>query len=99
MSKPVFANFRVSGFTEAWCQLSKEEQDTLWAKAEEINKQFGGKILIMCDSRWANEGTVAWGVEEYPDIDAYQNKTAEYEKLNWWRYFTVKSILGTKMEE
>jgi hypothetical protein len=99
MSKPIFAYFCVSGFTEAWYQLSKEEQDTMWAKSEEINKRHRAKLLIACDSRWADEGTVVWGVEEYPDIDAYQEKAAEYEKLNWWRYFSVKSILGTKMVE
>jgi hypothetical protein len=99
MSKPVYLLFYVKGYTEAWYQLSKEEQEKLWSKAEEIGNSNGAKLLIACNSRWADEGTLAWGVEKYPDIETYQQKAEEYEKLEWWRYFSVKSILGTKMEE
>ena len=99
MSKPVYVYFCVQGMTEAWYQLSKEEQDNLWAKNEEITKLVGAKVLITCYSRWADEATVAWGVEEYPDMDAYQKKIEEFEKLNWNRYYSAKTILGTKTEE
>jgi hypothetical protein len=99
MSKPVYLYFCILGFTEAWYQLSKEEQDALWAKDEENTRLVGAKRLIMCNSRWADEATLAWGVEEYPDMDAYQKKVEEFEKLNWNRYLSAKTILGTKMEE
>ncbi len=98
MSKPVYLLFQVHGFTEAWYRLSKEEQDKLWSKSEEIGKSIGAKLIVACNSRWADEGSLVWGVEEYPDMDAYQKKAEEYEKLEWWRYFSVKSILGTKWE-
>ena len=39
-----------------------------------------------------------WGVGEYPSMEAYQQKVAELEALEWWRYFSGKTILGTKME-
>ena len=32
-------------------------------------------------------------------MEAYRQKVAELEKLNWWRYFSAKTILGTAMEE
>jgi hypothetical protein len=99
MSKPVYLSFCIQGFTEAWYQLSKEEQDKVWAKNAEINERAGAKWIIACDSRWANEGTFAWGVLEYPDMDTCQKAYEENEKLGWWRYFSVKSILGTKMVE
>ena len=35
---------------------------------------------------------------EYPNMETYQEKVKELEKLDWWRYFSGKSILGTKME-
>jgi hypothetical protein len=42
---------------------------------------------------------MAWGVIEYPSMEAYQQKVKELEDMNWWRYASVKTILGTKMEE
>ena len=99
MSKPVYVNYCVQGLTEAWYRLSKEEQDNLVAKIKEIDKSLGCKELIGCDSRWADEATVAWGVEEYPDMDAYQKAYEEVEKLGKFRYISVKTILGTKSVE
>lgn len=96
MSTPVYLLVLAKGFTEAWHQLSKEEQDALWAKLEEVDKRAGGEWRINCDSRWADEEILGWGVLEYPSMEAYQQKVAELEKLNWWRYFSAKTILGTK---
>ena len=98
MPKPVYLLVIGKGFTEAWYQLSKEEQDTLWSKVDAVDKGAGGKWVIICNSRWADEEIYDWGVLEYPDMEAYQKKVAELEKLDWWRYFSAKTILGTKME-
>ena len=99
MSKPVYVNWCIQGLTEAWYRLSKEEQDNLAAKIKEIDKSLGCKELIICDSRWADEGTFAWGVSEFPDLDAYLKMTEEYEKMSYFRYVSGKSILGTKSVE
>jgi hypothetical protein len=32
-------------------------------------------------------------------MESYQNKVAELEKLGWWRYYSAKTILGTRAEE
>jgi hypothetical protein len=97
MSQPVYLLVLVKGWTEAWYQLSKEEQDSLWAKVEEVDKRAGAKWLVTCDSRWADEEIFGWGVIEYPDMEAYQKKVAELEALHWWRYVSAKTILGAKM--
>jgi len=99
MPKPVYLLVMGQGHTEAWYQLSKEEQNKLWSTVEEVDKRAGGKWVILCNSRWADEALFDWGVLEYPDMEAYQQKVEELEKLNWWRYFSAKTILGTKMEE
>jgi hypothetical protein len=90
--------FAQIGLKEAYYQLSKEEKDDLWSKRAEIDERAGAKWIIKCNSRWADEGIVGWGVIEYPDMEAYQKKVAELEKLDWWRYITARSILGTKIE-
>jgi hypothetical protein len=53
MSKPVYMLVLGKAFTEAWHQLSKEEQDNLWSKVEEVDKLAGDKWVIICNSRWA----------------------------------------------
>ena len=98
MASPVYLLVLGKGYTEAWYHLSKEEQDELWAKVVEIERRAGSNWQILCDSRWADEGIFDWGVLEYPDIEAYQLKVAELEKLDFWRYWSSKTILGTKMD-
>lgn len=98
MSKPVYLLVLGKNFTEAYYQLSKQQQDELWAKAREADERAGGKWLIFCNSRWADEELFDWGVIEYPDMEAYQKKVEELETLNWWRYISTKTVLGTKME-
>jgi len=97
MSRPFYTLVLGQGFTEAWHQLSKDEQDQLWAQVDAVDKRAGAKWIIACDSRWADQSIFDWAVIEYPDMEAYQEKTKELEKLNWWRYFSAKTILGTKM--
>jgi hypothetical protein len=99
MPKPIYLLVLGKGYTEAWYQLTKGEQDSLWAKVQDIDARAGATWRIICDSRWADEEIFDWGVIEYPDIEAYQEKVAALEKLQWWRYFSAKTILGTRMEE
>jgi len=99
MSKPVYVLVIGKGHTEAWYRLSKEEQDAIWFKLIEIDKRVGAEWQILCNSRWGDQEVLNWGVVEYPDIESYQKKVEELEKLDWWRYFSAKTILGTKIED
>jgi hypothetical protein len=99
MPQPIYNLVLAKGHKEAWYQLSKREQDALWAKGEEIDRRAGAKLKLACDSRWADEDLFGWAVLEYPDMEAYRVKVAALEELQWWRYFDVKSVLGTPMEE
>ncbi|NCF68120.1 MAG: hypothetical protein GWP61_19310 [Chloroflexi bacterium] len=99
MSEPVYLLVLGKGWTEAWYQLSKEEQESLWSKVMEIDEQAGVEWLVMCNSRWADEEIYDWGVAVHPDMETYQKKVAELEKLDWWRFFSAKTILGTKFQD
>ena len=55
MSTPVFLLVLGKGFTEAWYQLSKQEQDDLWARVQDVDRRAGAVWRIACDSRWADE--------------------------------------------
>ena len=98
MPTPVFLLVLGEGFTEAWYQLSKQEQDDLWERVQDVDRRAGAVWRIVCDSRWADESLLDWGVIEYPDFDSYRQKVAELEKLNWWRYWSGRTILGTKAD-
>lgn len=98
MSKPIFLLVLGNGFTEAWHQLSKAEQDDLWAQVQEIDRKAGAIWRIACDARWADESVYDWAVIEYPDFDTYRQKVAELEEIGWYRYWSCKTILGTEMD-
>ena len=98
MSKPIYL-LAMGSHTEAWYQLSKQEQDDLWAKVEEVDQRAGAKWIIACRSRWADEAIASWVVIEYPSMEAYLKKVEELAELQWWRYFSAKTLLGTKFGE
>ncbi len=98
MSTPVYLLVLGTGYTEAWYRLSKEERAGLWAKVQEVDARAGAIVHLACDSRWCDEEYLMWGVGEYPSMEAYQQKVKELEALEWWRYWTGKTILGTKMD-
>ena len=99
MSKPIYMLVLGYNWTEAWYQLSETEREQLWGQVMEIDARAGAKAILWCDSRWADESVLAWGVLEYPDLDSYQRKCTELEELGWFRYISTKSILGTKQPE
>ncbi len=84
--------------TEAWYQLSREEQGKLFAQAEEALAQVGGKGLVLCDSRWASEQWPFWGVEQYPNLEAVQKHAALLEAIHWFRYVEAMTLLGTEFQ-
>jgi hypothetical protein len=96
MSEPIYMLVWGGDWTEAGHQLSQEEKDDLWAKVSAVDERAGAKWVLSCDSRWADESVAGWAVVVYPDIESYQQKVKGLEELNWWRYFSAKTILGTK---
>jgi hypothetical protein len=80
---------------DAWFDLSKEQQDALFAKMSEAFKSVGGKNIVMCESAWSSEKWWYWGVEEYPSIEAVQEYTRCLAELEWFRYCESETLLGT----
>ena len=97
MAGPIYSLFMFKP-TQAWYQLSKEEQDKLMAKVGEALDRVGGKSVLMCNSAWSNEQWLGFGVEEYPDIEAVQKSKQILLELDWYRYVEGVSLLGSKWE-
>lgn len=97
MSQAIRILTKVKGFTEAWYQLSEDERQSWWDQLGAITDRAGGKWLVMCDSRWANEECMAWGVLEFPTLEAAQQAVADNEKAGWYRYVVATTLLGSEL--
>ncbi len=97
MAAPVYKLF-LTRPTEAWYQLSEDEQQQLLAKVNAALEQVGGKRIILCNSQWASRQWFGWGVEQFPDIEAVQKHTELLDELNWYRYGEGMVVLGTEWQ-
>src|SRR5262245_57960474 len=84
-------------YTEVWYQLTREQQDALFAKTEETSKRLGIKAVLICDSSWNSEKWLFWGVEEYPSMDALREYSRCLLELDWFRYFDSEILLGNNI--
>jgi hypothetical protein len=82
--------------TEAWYQLSEEEQEGVMATAQASLEEVGGKLLLRCTPGWASEEWMLFGVEEFPSIEAVQQHTMTLFEAGHFRYTEGKSMLGIK---
>jgi hypothetical protein len=85
-------------YTDAWYQLSEEEQSDFLAKLREAYEKVGGKMVIACNSTWSSEQWTAFGLDEFPDIDAVQEFTELLNEYDHFRYIESISVLGTGWE-
>lgn len=95
MATPTY-KFWMSKPTEAWYQLSEEEQNKHSAQLQDALQQVGGKTIIQCTPAWSAEQWLLCGVEEFPSIEAVQNHTELIYALDHFRYFEGQSMLGTQ---
>ena len=96
MAQPIFKVWFMR-YKEPWYKLSAEEKDKLMAQNAESLKQLGCEMIIGCQSVWASEEWLAWGVEKYPDVEALQKHTLNLFNMNWFEYIESKTSLGVEM--
>ena len=93
----VYKLFQVR-LSEAWYRLSEEEQNSIMDKVGEAREKAGGKTVIMCDSSWASEEWHAFGIEEFPDVEAVQLHSKLLNEFDWFRYIERRTLIGTEWE-
>ena len=98
MAGPIYKMFRMTA-KEPWYQLSKEQQDALFAQMDDTFRKVGAKRVILCDSSWNSEKWLYWGVEEFPSLEAVQEYTHCLDDLHWFRYVDSEILLGTAVPE
>ncbi len=97
MAGPIYKMF-YARWTEAWYALSPEQRDGIFQQMTATAEKFGVKSMIVCDSSWASETHLFWGVEEYPDMEAVLEYGKRLIELNWFRYVDSETLLGTKYQ-
>ena len=82
---------------EVFYNLSEEEKMEYMRKDRENLDELGMKVLMMIDCRWSNEEWDFVGVEEWPTIEALENRGKfEKEEMEAFRYVESKTLLGTR---
>jgi hypothetical protein len=94
----IYHLFIVRGFREAYYQLSPEVRDQFWARVGENTRAAGTKNLLICYARWSNEAYTAWGIDEFPNLQAVQQSTRANEKNEHFRYIEAETYEGVLME-
>jgi hypothetical protein len=90
----------IRGFTEAYYQLSEEEQKKLWDKIGEGLNKVGSKMIgPYYNCRWSNDKYASFFLLEYPDTDAAIAETANADEAGLFRYIVSETILGIPQEE
>ena len=92
MAEPIY-KFFMARFSEAWYQLSEEEQKSFVAKLDEALEKAGGKRPIICDSSWSSDQWLFAGMEEFPNIEAVQNYMATVKELTFPVFGSVSALL------
>ena len=98
MAQPIYKLWLIKRVTDGFFQLSEAEREQHFAKLRQAMEQVGGKVVIYCDSAWSSEQWQAFGIEEYPDIEAVQKLAAIHEEIQHFRYVESMTVLGTRSE-
>jgi hypothetical protein len=80
---------------QATMQQTEAERETDMKALIAAHKNSGARPLLRCESSRANDAYLAFGVETFPSLEAFQAFKAELEKINWPSYVHGTSILGT----
>ena len=96
MAQPVYKLWQ-GRLTEAWHELSEEEQQRLLGQVAEALDTAGGKELVICDAAWSNERWPLFGLEEFPNLEAVQRHEQLLTDLNWAPHINSRTTLGTEL--
>jgi len=85
-------------FKEAGYKLSEAELKELVDKDLKHYEKVGGKHIVAGDCYWSDGKWAVFSISEWPDIEALQKHVKFEEEEGWFRYFEMKSYLGTRRE-
>jgi hypothetical protein len=97
MAGPLYKLWQAK-WTAAWYELSPDEQRALLTQVTQALDRVGAKSIMLCNASWTTEQWPAFGIEEFPDLEALQRHSAMLAELNWARYLESTTTVGTAWE-
>ncbi len=95
MAQPIYKVF-MAKYTDAWYQLTVEEQQAHSNRVNEALKKVGGESVLFCIIP-GGRPWLGWGVEKFPDMESLQNHTMLLYQMNHMRYSEAEEFIGTEM--
>jgi hypothetical protein len=102
MNKPIYQLFVGNNNIAsnlAWKALSETERKALMDQDQASQKTAGVKMIVGCDSAWADEMHPWWGVLRFPDLQARIDHTHRMQKAGWLEITDAFTLLGTTETE
>jgi hypothetical protein len=79
----------------AWKALSEDEKKALQDQERASEEAVGAKVIVFCESAWANEAHPWWGMLQFPDLQARIEHTRTLQRIGWLDITDAFSLLGT----
>jgi hypothetical protein len=92
----IYKAFLIRRYTNSGRDLTPEQVQEKMAASRREMERLGGKVVISCGSGWANEGIIAFGVEQFPSLEAVQEYYDCLNELDWFRYMESETMLGVR---
>lgn len=94
---PVYKLYIVKLTIEAK-KVPQELREEMMQKHHEYMAQVGGRSLLDADMSWSSEEFDAFGVEEFPNLEALIQFHDCLKQLHWFDYIASKTHLGFNMD-
>jgi hypothetical protein len=93
MNEPIYRFFR-GRYTSAWYQLTPGEKERLVTEMGKAFQEAGVKSAVpTCYTCWSSEWSV-FGVDIYPNLEAVQKWRDSMDRLGFFQYFEIESMIG-----
>lgn len=94
-SKPIMRLMFVK-MKDAFHRLPEEDKAAFMQRDRQNLDSLGMRAISMIDCRWSNEAWDFIGVEEWPNIEAMEQRAQfEREQLETYRFTESQSFVGT----
>lgn len=97
-NQPVYKLYLAKLITETY-HLPQEKRDELRQNRDAFLAQVGARVLLAADMAWSNREYDAFGIEEYPSLDALIEYHDYLREVNWNRYVFSKTYLGWMLDD
>jgi hypothetical protein len=83
----------------AWKALTETGQKALMDQDQAATDAVGARMILICNSAWADEMHPWWGLVRYPDVQARIEHMRTMQKIGWTDITDALTLLGTSDTE